>query len=116
MTWEIVYYSDEVQDAILAFPARLQARYVHLTERMLTFGPDLLLAHSSREAPDEQVSLDAAIEYLKAQGVGIHVDVKQPGYEERVARLIDVFLAGKRSDVRNCVGSYRDSWRLHNAA
>lgn len=51
-------------------------------------GPDLLLAHSPREAPDEQVSLETAIEYLKAQGVGIHVDVKQPGYEERVAEAL----------------------------
>src|SRR5438552_19155165 len=46
MAWEIVYYGDEVQDAILAFPARLQARYIHLTERMLTFGPDLGMPHT----------------------------------------------------------------------
>jgi glycerophosphoryl diester phosphodiesterase len=47
-------------------------------------GPDLLLAHSAREAPEEDVTLDDALEYLNAQGVGIHVDVKQPGYEEQV--------------------------------
>ena len=41
MDWDIVYYGDNVQDAILAFPPGLQARYVHLTERMLGFGPDL---------------------------------------------------------------------------
>ena len=41
MDWEILYYSDGVQEAILAFPPGLQARYVHLTERMLIFGPDL---------------------------------------------------------------------------
>lgn len=46
MEWEIVYFSDAVQEAILAFPASLQARYIHLTERMLTFGPDLGMPHT----------------------------------------------------------------------
>src|SRR5438067_7345709 len=46
MKWEIVYYGDVVQNAILAFPARLQARYIHLTERMFTFGPDLGMPHT----------------------------------------------------------------------
>jgi len=46
MEWEIVYYSDGVQQAILAFPPGLQARYIHLTERMLTFGPDLGMPHT----------------------------------------------------------------------
>src|SRR5438477_12773959 len=46
MEWEIVYYSDDVQQAILEFPAGLQARYIHLTERMLTFGPDLGMPHT----------------------------------------------------------------------
>jgi len=46
MEWEIVYYNDDVQHAILTFPAGLQARYVHLTERMVTFGPDLGMPHT----------------------------------------------------------------------
>jgi phage-related protein len=46
MEWHIVYYSDDVQEAILAFPAGLQVRYIHLTERMLTFGPDLGMPHT----------------------------------------------------------------------
>jgi phage-related protein len=46
MEWEIVYYSDDLQQAILEFPAGLQARYIHLTERMLTFGPDLGMPHT----------------------------------------------------------------------
>ena len=46
MDWEIVYYGDDVQEAILAFPPGLQARYVHLTERMLAFGPDLGMPHT----------------------------------------------------------------------
>jgi phage-related protein len=46
MEWEIVYHGNKVQEAILAFPPGLQARYVHLTERMLTFGPDLGMPHT----------------------------------------------------------------------
>ena len=46
MDWEIVYHGDGVQEAILAFPPGLQARYLHLTERMLAFGPDLGMPHT----------------------------------------------------------------------
>jgi phage-related protein len=46
MDWEIAYYDDGVQEAILALPPDLQARYVHLTERMLAFGPDLGMPHT----------------------------------------------------------------------
>src|SRR6266478_2739912 len=46
MEWEIVYSSDDIQQAILEFPPGLQARYVHLTERMLAFGPDLGMPHT----------------------------------------------------------------------
>lgn len=46
MEWEIVYYGDDLQEAILALPAGLQARYIHLTERMITFGPDLGMPHT----------------------------------------------------------------------
>jgi phage-related protein len=45
MDWEIGYY-DGVQDAILEFPPGLQARYIHLTERILAFGPDLGMPHT----------------------------------------------------------------------
>jgi glycerophosphoryl diester phosphodiesterase len=48
-------------------------------------GSDLRLAHSPSEAPMEQATLDDALEYLKAQQVGVHVDVKRPGYEEEIA-------------------------------
>jgi len=46
MNWEIVYFHEDVQQAILAFPTRLQARYIHLTERMQIFGPDLGMPHT----------------------------------------------------------------------
>lgn len=48
-------------------------------------GPDLMLAHSHRETPESQVALDDALEFLRGAGVGVHVDVKRPGYEEQVA-------------------------------
>ena len=46
MEWEIVYSSDDLQQAILGFPAGLQARYLHLTQRQLAFGPDLGMPHT----------------------------------------------------------------------
>src|SRR5437763_11072898 len=46
MDWEIVYYDDDVQETILAFPPGIQARYIHLTERMVAFGPDLGMPHT----------------------------------------------------------------------
>ena len=46
MEWEIVYYGEDLQRAILEFPAGIQARYIHLTQRMLAFGPNLGMPHS----------------------------------------------------------------------
>jgi|SRR6185437_4704687 len=46
MEWEIVYFGDDVQEAILALPPGIQARYIHLTERMIQFGPDLGMPHT----------------------------------------------------------------------
>ena len=46
MEWRIVYFSEDVQNTILAFPAGIQARYVHLTERLVAFGPDLGMPHT----------------------------------------------------------------------
>lgn len=46
MEWEIVYFSEDLQRVIMEFPVGMQARYVHLTERMLVFGPDLGMPHT----------------------------------------------------------------------
>lgn len=46
MEWEIIYYNDDLQRAILGFPSGLRVRYIHLTERILEFGPDLGMPHS----------------------------------------------------------------------
>lgn len=46
--------------------------------------PGLRLGHSPGELPDEAPSLDEALELLRGCGVGVHLDVKLPGYESDV--------------------------------
>ena len=46
MDWKIEYFSDAVQREILALPAGLLARYIHLTDRMIGFGPNLGMPHT----------------------------------------------------------------------
>jgi glycerophosphoryl diester phosphodiesterase len=47
-----------------------------------------VLGHSSREVPDEPVSLDDALAFLAARGVGAHVDLKDAGIEEEIVAAI----------------------------
>ena len=47
-------------------------------------GPDLRLSHSRREVPEEAVTLDQALEFLREHSLGVHLDIKQPGYERAV--------------------------------
>jgi phage-related protein len=44
--WKIEYYSDTVQREILALPSGLLARYIHLTDRMIAFGPNFGAHHT----------------------------------------------------------------------
>lgn len=48
----------------------------------------LVLAHSLLELPDPQATLEEALEYLAPTGVGVHVDLKQRGLEQRVAEAL----------------------------
>lgn len=50
--------------------------------------PGLVLGHSLAELPDDAISLDEAFEELKAHGVGLHLDVKLPGYEREVVEAV----------------------------
>jgi glycerophosphoryl diester phosphodiesterase len=50
--------------------------------------PDLTLAHSPSEVPAEQVSLDTALAFLREHRVGVHLDVKLPGYESAIVDAI----------------------------
>lgn len=46
MTWEITYHDEKLQESVLALPAGLLARYLHLTDRMMQHGPDLGMPHT----------------------------------------------------------------------
>ena len=46
MEYRITYYSEAVQAEILALPDTLAARYVVLSRRMVTFGPNLGEPHA----------------------------------------------------------------------
>jgi len=46
MEWEIIYYSEALQEEILTLPPGIQARYVHLTKRMCIHGVNLGMPHT----------------------------------------------------------------------
>jgi len=46
MTWKMDYYSDALQQEIMKLPVGMQARYIHLTERMITYGANLGMPHT----------------------------------------------------------------------
>lgn len=46
MEWEIIYYNEAVQQDLVNLPAGIQARYIHLTDRMLVYGPNLGMPHT----------------------------------------------------------------------
>jgi len=46
MNWTITYYSESIQNEILALPAGFLARYLRYTDRMEVYGPDLGMSHT----------------------------------------------------------------------
>ena len=44
--YTILYYSSEIEQEILDLPESLQARYIHYTERMQRYGPNLGEPHT----------------------------------------------------------------------
>ncbi len=46
MDYTIIYYSEAVQNDILALPDTLAARYIILTRRMIVLGPNLGTPHN----------------------------------------------------------------------
>ncbi|MFL5927791.1 MAG: glycerophosphodiester phosphodiesterase [Gaiellaceae bacterium] len=50
--------------------------------------PGLRLAHSDSERPAAELHLDDALELLAAATVGVHLDVKLPGYESDVLHAV----------------------------
>src|SRR5207302_800719 len=59
--------------------------------------PGLRLGHSLDELPADEISLDDALEFLKAHSVGVHLDVKLPGYEEQVLAAVRRHAIGERA-------------------
>lgn len=41
MEWEILYYSEGVQEIVNSWPVSIRAFYARVTERMIIFGPNL---------------------------------------------------------------------------
>lgn len=76
MDYTIGYYSEGVQDDILALPDTLAARYIVLTRRMIVLGPHLGAPHT------------------KAFGHGLF-ELRLKG-AEGIARVFFCALAGKR--------------------
>lgn len=46
MSWTITYYSQSLQEVILAMPAGFLGRYFRYTDRMEVYGPDLGMPHT----------------------------------------------------------------------
>ena len=76
MDFTIAYYSESVQEEILALPDSLAARYIVLTRRMVALGPNLGEPHT------------------KAFGAGLF-ELRLKG-AEGIARVFFCTLVGKR--------------------
>lgn len=46
MNWTITYYSESLQEEILAMPAGFLGRYLRYADRMEVYGPDLGMPHT----------------------------------------------------------------------
>jgi phage-related protein len=46
MEWDIIYYSEALQEEISTLPVGIQARYIHLTDRMRIYGANLGMPHT----------------------------------------------------------------------
>lgn len=46
MNWAITYYSESMQQEILAMPAGFLGRYLRYSDRIEVFGPDLGMPHT----------------------------------------------------------------------
>jgi glycerophosphoryl diester phosphodiesterase len=55
----------------------------------LDVSPGLLVAHAVEDVHDETLALDDALAFLALHGVGVHLDVKLPGYERELVAAID---------------------------
>jgi glycerophosphoryl diester phosphodiesterase len=82
------------ENTLAALEAAVAAR-VDLVE--FDISPGLRLGHSLDDMPTEEISLDIALEFLKALGVGVHIDEKLPGYEDEVLEVVRRHGVGERA-------------------
>ena len=68
------------------------------------------LAHSRREVPEDRLSLDEALAFLAEHEIGVHLDVKLPGYEQDVVDAIERHALDERAIVSTAFS--RSSRRL----
>ena len=73
------------ENTLAALEAAVAAQ-VDLVE--FDISPGLRLGHSLDELPAEEISLDDALGFLAGHGVGVHLDVKLPGYEEQILEAV----------------------------
>jgi glycerophosphoryl diester phosphodiesterase len=73
------------ENTLAAFQAAVSAG-ADLVE--FDISPGLRVGHSERELPDAVIDLDTALEFLRAHSLGVHLDVKLPGYELEVVSAI----------------------------
>ncbi len=82
------------ENTLAALQAAVAAR-VDLVE--FDIAPGLQLGHSLEELPADALSLDDALEFLAGHNVGVHLDVKLPGYEDEVLEAIRRHGFGERA-------------------
>jgi len=61
--------------------------------------PGLRIGHSESELPVETMTLDELLEVLRPHGVGLHLDVKLPGYEAEVIEAVRRHAVAERAYV-----------------
>jgi len=92
MAWKIEYFDETVQREIFSLPAGLLARYIHLTDRMIEFGPNLGMPHTRSMAKGLfETRLKAAEGIARGQRIAIlHQFAKKtqrtPPREIKIAR------------------------------
>lgn len=59
--------------------------------------PGLVVAHSPAERRPDALTLDEALELLAPHGIGLHVDVKERGYEDGVVAAVRRHGVGERT-------------------
>jgi glycerophosphoryl diester phosphodiesterase len=77
------------ENTLASFRAAVDAGVDVIEFDVLELRGGLLLGHSERELPAEPVAFDAALEWLRGESCGLHVDVKGGGLEARIVEALE---------------------------